>query len=442
MGLDDTQRSWLDTCKQLGSGAASPAVSAGSDPAQDAAPIQDAAPTQDAPGTTDAGPAPTTAADPVAAPPEDAAPATGSSPAPTTLPDPATTTDASPASGQDQAATTVQDTPAPNSATTTDPATVSAPTPAEADAGAVPLAALQAPPLDYKVPPEELAALSKYLDSHRFTAVLTQGKTGLTLDDYQPSLDGNLQTFYGVVDVLMQQIPEGALPAGPIRSAALSQVTELLQARWQAAAAAAKQAAQQAGKSGAAQAGAEPDPGKVPTAVTIALPTAAPQTLPEASVVRVWGLDVVGAYNKAWSGGKPPAPLQAAVNLTFPTITIDVGKKGSWDFSALNQPTFGLAIDAGGPSGQAAINLFQAVWRDKYGPRLEADLQANLTNLKLDENPQFGGTLQLEFKLNKTFGITASLANQSDKKAGSKDYETNFSGGLGLVVHILKGPGE
>lgn len=313
-----------------------------------------------------------------------------------------------------------------------DPATTANPTQ---------LAALHTPPLDYKIPPEELAALSKHLDDHKFAAVLTQGKTGLTLDDYQPSLDGAPQTFYAVVDTLMQQTPEGALPAGPIRSAALSQVTALLQARWQDAAAAAFKAAK-AGAPPPNQPGAPADAAKVPATVTIPLPTPSAEKMPEAGVVRVWGLDAVGVYNAAWKGGKPPAPLQAAVNVTFPTITIDVAKKGHWDFSALNQPTFGLAVDAGGLSGQAAINLFQAVWRDKYGPRLEADLQANITNLKLDENPQFGGTLQLEFKLNSTFGITASLANQSDKKAGSKDYETNFSGGLGVVVHILKGPGD
>jgi hypothetical protein len=174
--------------------------------------------------------------------------------------------------------------------------------------------------------------------------------------------------------------------------------------------------------------------------VTITGPTTPAQTLKKEDATRVWGVDGVLTYTKAWAGGKPPPPLQAGVNLTFPTITIDLSDKGSWSFSVLNQPQFGLAADSTGVSGQAAINLFQAVWKDKYGPRLEADVQATLTNLKLDENPQFGGMAVLEFKLNDTFGVQAFLANQSDQKQGSKDFETNFSGGFQFVMHILKGP--
>jgi outer membrane protein OmpA-like peptidoglycan-associated protein len=166
------------------------------------------------------------------------------------------------------------------------------------------------------------------------------------------------------------------------------------------------------------------------------------ETLPQPEAVRVWGLDAVGNYTQGWRGGKQPAPLQAQVNLTFPTITIDLGKKGNWDFSAVNQPQIGLAGDHGGISGQAAINLFQAVWKDKYGPRVEVDLQAQITNLKLDENPQFGGQVQVELKLNRTWGVTAFLQSASDEKAGSHDFETNFAGGFGIVVHILKGPGD
>ena len=165
------------------------------------------------------------------------------------------------------------------------------------------------------------------------------------------------------------------------------------------------------------------------------------QTLPQPEAVRVWGVDAVGNYTQGWSGGKQPAPLQAQVNLTFPTITIDLGKAGNWDFSAVNQPQIGLAGDHGGISGQAAINLFQAVWKDKYGPRVEVDLQAQITNLKLDENPQFGGQVQVELKLNRTWGVTAFLQSASDEKA-NHDFETNFAGGFGIVVHILKGPGD
>jgi outer membrane protein OmpA-like peptidoglycan-associated protein len=185
------------------------------------------------------------------------------------------------------------------------------------------------------------------------------------------------------------------------------------------------------------------DKSKPATATTqVKAPPDQTQTLPHPEAVRVWGLDAVGNYTQGWRGGKQPAPLQAQVNLTFPTITIDLGKKGNWDFSAVNQPQIGLAGDHGGISGQAAINLFQAVWKDKYGPRVEVDLQAQITNLKLDENPQFGGQVQVELKLNRTWGVTAFLQSASDEKAGTHDFETNFAGGFGIVVHILKGPGD
>ncbi len=206
----------------------------------------------------------------------------------------------------------------------------------------------------------------------------------------------------------------------------------------------------------APKAGGDSDPGKPdggtggaddkskPAPVTTQVTAPTPQTppLPHAEAVRVWGVDAVANYTQGWRGGKQPAPLQAAVSLTFPTITIDVGKKGNWDFSAVNQPQFGLAVDHGGISGQAAINLFQAVWRDKYGPRLEVDLQAAVTNLKLDENPQFGGVVIMEFKASQNWGVTAFVQSASDVKAGTRDFETNFSGGFGIVVHIKRGPGD
>jgi len=48
----------------------------------------------------------------------------------------------------------------------------------------------------------------------------------------------------------------------------------------------------------------------------------------------------------------------------------------------------------------------------------------------------------VELKLNRTWGVTAFLQSASDEKAGTHDFETNFAGGFGIVVHILKGPGD
>ena len=101
-----------------------------------------------------------------------------------------------------------------------------------------------------------------------------------------------------------------------------------------------------------------------------------------------------------------------------------------------------LAVDKGGLSGQAGINLFQAVWKDKYGPRIEADVQAAVTGLKLDENPQWGGNVIVELKLNSSVGVTAFLSSQADVQAGSKSWENNFAGGFGIVVHVFKGPDD
>jgi hypothetical protein len=284
------------------------------------------------------------------------------------------------------------------------------------------------PHLQWTMPQSDIDICNKYLDDHKFAAILrTDGSPpplGFNAGDYTPSIDGVPVGFFGLTETLIGLTMAGNLPSGPIRDQEWEQISQIVQNRYDPLVAQAVK-----DRSAAKQ---------VTTQITG--PPDQTQTISHDDAVRVWGLDAVANYNKAWDGGKPPAPLQAGVNLTFPTITIDLGNKGSWDFSILNQPQFGLAVDKGGVSGQAAINLFQAVWKDKYGPRLEADLQATLTNLKLDENPQFGGMAQLEFKLNQTWGLTAFLATQSDQKQNSKDFETNFSGGFGLVVHILKGP--
>jgi hypothetical protein len=166
------------------------------------------------------------------------------------------------------------------------------------------------------------------------------------------------------------------------------------------------------------------------------MPTGTEVPITKDQAEKILTVDAMGQYQKGLQIGTPPPPFQFSVGLKFPTITVDLGKKGSWSFKTLNQPSISITGSPSGVGDQIAIDLFNAVWKDQVGhDRIEAAVSAFVQNFATSAPVGEGVMLQVEAKASESVGffVAGSLtgADGTDSK-----WAINPSFGGGIVIHL------
>jgi hypothetical protein len=296
------------------------------------------------------------------------------------------------------------------------------------------------PTLKYIVPAAEIAACSKYLDDHKLAAVLIAGKTGLSQPDYEFRLDDQPREFYNVVDILMRQIPEGGLPNGPIRSEALSQVSHLVEDRFQAALAKAmadRKAAPTppAGTTPQPPADKTTDPAGKSTTLPIPPPPPTQLSDEEAEWLYEIDFDAVRTLGATAKGNVPPDP-QFTLKLTKHVeiwAKKSGGAKPTWTFKLLGDPS--VALQSGKdfkPTDQFSINVAHLIWDSHLLPATELSLQANGSAF-LDK--QIGAQVELEQPL--LSEVSLIVDGTFDYGKGPNDGKTNYAITAGLEFKLF-----
>jgi hypothetical protein len=293
------------------------------------------------------------------------------------------------------------------------------------------------PTLSYLVPPAELAACAKYLVEHNLAAILIAGKTGLTYADYEMRLDDKPQGFYDVVDILMRQIPEGGLPNGPIRSAALTQVTQVAQDRFQTvlAKAVADRKASSSGGTSQPPADAKTDAAGQSTTLPIQPPPSTTHDDQEAEKLYEIDLDAVRTLRASKGGNVPPDP-QFSLKITKHVeawAKQSGGAKPTWTFKVLGDPS--VALQSGRdfkPTDQFSVNILHLIWDSHLLPATELSLQGN-ASVFLDK--QIGAQIELEQPLMSE--VSFILDGTFDYGKGPNDGTTNYAITAGLEFKIF-----
>jgi hypothetical protein len=259
--------------------------------------------------------------------------------------------------------------------------------------------------------PGDISACEKYLAQH-FDIVPKTGATGSRPDDYQPALDGKPVIVFDVVQALMPLTLMGSstLPAlAESRSRIVSELTDLVQARYDRMVAAKTAGGDASGTS-------NPTPERP-----------APTTGEQA-----WSIDLSFNANKSLFGGTAPPPYQAQGSLKWNALSIPIGELGKWKFSTLDQPSVSLQCTTKGScSDQEAADLITAKWMDiEKNAKLTATLQGFVNNLATMAPIAGGAQLQVELRISSAIGVQMSATGTGDRSG------FNVSLGLSGVLHL------
>ena len=286
--------------------------------------------------------------------------------------------------------------------------------------------------IPYVLPPSEIAGLSKYLDTHRFAVVQIEGKAGLAPADYEIRLDDKPLSFYEVVGVLMQQIPEGQLGNGSIKDAALAQITPLVEDRYQSA----LNKAMAARNTQSPPAGATP-PDLSGESTTLPVTTPSPTKHDDKEAEKLYEINLDAMRNiAATNSGNPPPDPQFTLKLTKHVeawSTKSSGDKPTWTFKLFGDLSVALQSNKNFKlTDQFSKDIGHLIWDSHLLPATELSLQVN-ASIFLDK--QVGAQLELEQPLSSE--VSLIVDGTFDYGKGPDQGTTNWSVTGGLEFKIF-----